>query len=142
MGLRSEYRRKHDGQTHFTDDVQAEIDRERQRQLAPEPTQEPLPEPRPTEIGLMAHNGNGHVVPPWADELESGRALHYSASVQAPPSRDDYTIAYAPPRQDPKRVRLSAEQLDICKRSGIVPITYARNMLQMEEMKRRGDLQT
>jgi hypothetical protein len=50
-------------------------------------------------------------------------------------------MSYAPPIQDAAKVRLTAEQLRLCKENDIDPIVYAKNLLLMEDMKKRGDLQ-
>jgi hypothetical protein len=145
MGVRSEYRRRFDSNAQATQAALAELDQE--QHLAQEPAQEPAPEPRRPELGVVRHNASANgqhspatPPPPWHDELMDGRELHYSASVQAPPSREPNALSdYSAPR--PESVRLSVEQMALCKEIGCNPVDYAMHMLKMNEMIKRGDLQ-
>ena len=138
MGVRSEYRRKYDNLAAQTQDAW-------QEELAPtQPAQQPLPEPYQPEPRVAPHyaNGNGQhpATAPWADKLEYTRALHKAANVQAPPSHNS-DMGYSIPQTDPNKIRLSKDQVELCRKLDIEPATYARHLLTMEAMKKSGDLQ-
>jgi hypothetical protein len=142
--VRSEYRRRYDRQAALTQDVQDEIDQERDRQLAPEPRNKPLPEPRPTEIGVMPHNANGQgqhtaAAPPWQDELLAGRELHRAANVQAPPSREHNSYSYSP-QQDVRNIRLTAEQAELARKCNVTYEEMAAQVMRLQFEKRNDPL--
>jgi hypothetical protein len=140
VAVRSEYRRKYDSHAAAYQDALAELEESPQ---APEESPGPqAPRPQPAPVDHNGNGHNGHMMPPWQTEIEDARTRQYAASVSAPPSRNLDSMSYAAPRQDPSRVRLTAEQMQLCKENKIDPIVYARNLLIMEDMKKRGDLQT
>jgi hypothetical protein len=136
MGVRSEYRRKWDRDAAQAQDAW-------QEELAPtQPAPQPLPQPRQP---VMPHytNGNGQhpATLPWADELAENERQRYAAMVSAPVSRSVDSYSYSPPRIKPSDVRLTAEQAALARSLNVPYETYAMHLLEMEERKKRGDMQ-
>ena len=88
---------------------------------------------------LQQRRANGE--PPWQGELEENEALRYAGSVSAPVSRSGDSYSYTPPRPKPSEVRLTQAQAEIARQCAIDYQTYAMHLLEMEERKRRGDMQ-
>ena len=61
--------------------------------------------------------------------------------VSAPPSRE--TTSYSGERAplSPSSIRLSREQLEIARASGLTPVQYARNLLELQRRRDAGELQ-
>jgi hypothetical protein len=60
---------------------------------------------------------------------------------QAANRQQEQQDSYSPPRLKPSDVTLTAEQAALARSLGIPYETYAANLLEMEERKRRGDMQ-
>ena len=80
-------------------------------------------------------------LPPWQAELDDYEAVRQASMVSAPVSRSADSYSYTGPSVRPESVKLSAEPHDLCRKIGCDPVDYARQMLRMNEMIKRGDLQ-
>ena len=97
--------------------------------------QQPIPEaPSAPEMQSVTEPDMPALAPPALGELYES-----SMMTSAPPSRgsDHWEL------QDriPSKVTLSRDQLQIASICGLSPVEYARNLIEMERLKRSGDLQ-
>ena len=132
MSVRSEYRRRFDSNAAALQDAQAELEEKRKADIQRIAN-------RAEQQEQVQRRANGE--PPWQGELDDMERQRYAASVSAPVSRSADSYSYSPPRVKPSDIRLSAEQADMARRCGVSYETYAMHLLEMEERKRRGDMQ-
>jgi hypothetical protein len=99
-----------------------------QHAAPPPPTAPPMPPPMPQPAPQ-------HVAPIDLESHDGEPEMPKPQNVSAPVSRESFAVEHQPSETS---IRLTPAQRDHAQAAGVDEITYARNLLRMERMKKSG----